>query len=214
MAIDLHNALAQQIGYLHLNLDRLASDDQLLISDDLRGELEYMRQVANETYGQVRSTLALLHSWESVDLTQAIADYFLKVARGARLSNVFTTAGDPTPLRPEIRRQIFSLLQEGLNNVEKHAQAKSVEVSLIWLADCLTISIIDDGVGFDPLSAQTDGHYGLMMMRELAYVLQGELEMDSSPSQGTRLKFTIPLAHIQANPMNNQTLPILTDPPL
>ena len=214
IAIDLHNSLAQQIGYLHLSLDRFASDDQLQISDLLRRELERMRKVANEIYEQVRSTLVLLRSWESVDLTQAIADYFLKVALRTHLSNVFTTTGEPIPLRPELRRQIFSLFQEGLNNVEKHAQAKNIEVNLIWSAECLTMSIIDDGDGFDSLSAQADGHYGMIMMRELTYILQGELEVDSSPGRGTRLIFTIPLRQIQAGPMRDQTMPIHIDPPL
>jgi signal transduction histidine kinase len=208
MAIDLHNVLSQQIGYLHLNLDRLAHDDQLLISDRLKSELERMRHVANETYVQVRNTLALLHSWESVDLTQAIEDHYRKVARRARLSNVFTTAGDPVPLPPEISRQIFSLLQEGLNNIEKHARAKNFKVSLTWTAECLIMSIDDDGVGFDPLSVQSEGHYGLMMMREIVEAMQGELEVDSSYGQGTRLSFRIPLPHVQANPKRDQALPV------
>lgn len=217
-AIDLHNVLAQQIGYLHLSLDQLASDDQLLISDSIRGKLDGIREAANEAYMQVRSTLAHLRSWESVDLTEAIVDYSFKVAQRARLSHGFTFAGEPVPLRAELRQQIFGLLQESLNNVEKCAQAKHVQVSLIWSADCVTLSVADDGVGFDPLSVQTVGHYGLMMMRELVYVLQGELEVDSSPGKGTRLNFIIPLANVQAYPRHDQTLPIkllpFTDPPL
>ena len=207
-AIDLHNALAQQISFLHLSLDRLASDDQLPIGDSVKDELEYMRLAAAEAYQQVRNTLALLLSWESVDLTQAIVDYSFKVAQRAHLSNGFTTRGEPVLLSATLRRQIFSLVQEGLNNIERYAQAQHIHVSLIWSVDCLMISIVDDGIGFDPSSVQTEGHYGLMMMRELVKAMQGHFAIDSSPGHGTELNFTFPLPNIQTDPVGDRNSPI------
>jgi nitrate/nitrite-specific signal transduction histidine kinase len=207
-AIDLHNVLAQQIGFLHLSLDGLASNDQLQMSDQARGELERMRQVAAEAYQQVRNTLAILLSWETVDLTQAILDHSFKVAKRARLTCGFTTDGDPVSLPRELRRQVFSLLQEGLNNVEKYAQAQQIQVSLVWSADFLTMTIADDGVGFEPRSVNTNGHYGLIIMREMVKTMQGHLDIDSSPGQGTRLNFEIPLSHVFAAHPGDQTPPL------
>ena len=199
-AMDLHNSLAQQAGFLHLNLDRLANGDHLPGNSPLRGELEFMRQVANEIYEQVRSTLVFLRSWEDVDLTQAMAEHYFRLARRAHVSYVFRTTGESAPVPVDLRRQIFNLLQEGLNNVEKHAEAKQTQVTLNWFPDCLKMSIIDDGRGFDPRRLQPDGHYGLTMMRELVKTLRGEIEVESSPNQGTRLHFTIPLTneHVMA----------------
>jgi nitrate/nitrite-specific signal transduction histidine kinase len=207
-AIDLHNALAQQISFLHLGLDRLASDDQLRMSDSVRDELEYMRLAAAEAYQQVRNTLVVLLSWDSVDLTQAIVDYSFKVAQRAHMSNGFTTTGEPVSLPSTLRRQIFSLVQEGLNNIEKYAQAQHIHVSLIWSVDCLMISIVDDGIGFDPSSVQTEGHYGLMMMRELVKAMQGHFAIDSSPGHGTELNFNFPLPNIQTDPVGDRNSPI------
>ena len=75
------------------------------------------------------------------------------------------------------------------------------------------MSIADDRIGFDPLSAQTVGHYGLMM-RELEKALLGELNVDISPGQGTQLNFRILLVYLQASAKSDQTLPIYPSAPV
>ena len=216
-AIDLHNALAQQIGFLHLGLDRIAGDEKMDMGESVRAELEQMRLTASEAYGQVRNMLALLRSWESVDLTQAIMDYSFKVAQRAQLLHRFTTTGSSISLPASLRRQIFSLLQEALNNIEKHAFAQQICINLIWSEDYLSIDIEDDGVGFHPPSIQTYGHYGLIMMHELAKTMHGDLEVDSAASQGTRLKLKVPLSD-QCKPVAETSWSMqayaFADPPL
>lgn len=75
------------------------------------------------------------------------------------------------------------------------------------------MNIADDRTGFDPLSAQTVGHYGLMR-RELEKALLGELNEDISPGQGTQLNFRIPLVYFQASAKSDQTLPIYLSAPM
>ena len=95
-------------------------------------------------------------------------------------------------LPPSMRQAIFSLVREGLNNVEKHARAQHVRIVMGWSADSLSMDLIDDGVGFD-LSSVPDGHYGLAMMHEKAAELGGEMSIDSAHGRGTRLSFRVPL---------------------
>ena len=196
-AIDLHNALAQQISFLHLGLDRLAGGNQLPSNAGLREDLEHLRLAAAEAYQQVRNTLALLLPRDSADLTQAIVDHFVKVARRAHLSHAFTTQGEPVVLPALMRRRIFGLVQEGLSNIEKYAQAQHVQVDLVWTADSLSLSIADNGKGFDPSALPGEGHYGLMMMGEIVKTMRGHFEISSSPGQGTTLEFRIPLPAVQ-----------------
>jgi nitrate/nitrite-specific signal transduction histidine kinase len=75
------------------------------------------------------------------------------------------------------------------------------------------MSVADDRIGFDPLSAQTVGHYGLMM-RELEKALLGELNVDIPPGQGTQLNFRIPLVYLQASAKSDPTLPIYPSAPM
>ena len=75
------------------------------------------------------------------------------------------------------------------------------------------MSVADDRIGFDPLFAQTVGHYGLMM-RELEKALLGELSVDISPGQGTQLNFRIPRMYLQASVNSEQTLSIYPSTPM
>jgi nitrate/nitrite-specific signal transduction histidine kinase len=86
-------------------------------------------------------------------------------------------------------------------------------IRLIWSVDYFTMSMADDRIGFDPKSAQTVGHYGLMM-RELEKALRGELKVDISPGQGTQLNFRIPLVYLQTSDKSEQTLPICPSTPM
>jgi nitrate/nitrite-specific signal transduction histidine kinase len=75
------------------------------------------------------------------------------------------------------------------------------------------MSIAVDRIGFDPLSAQTLGHYGLMM-RELEKALPGDLNLDISPGEGTQLNFRIPLLYLQVTAESDQTLPLYPSVPM
>jgi signal transduction histidine kinase len=193
IARTLHNSLAQQIGFLHLSLDRLAGNDRLIESDSLRGELGHMRDVASEAYTRVRDTLSFLQSQEQADLIQAIKTYAQNVVDKTGLKIEFTIHGEALPLTPEIGSRVFGLVQEGLNNIEKHAQAGHVHITLTWLADGLTLGIRDDGVGFDLAAPSPDGHYGLAMMRESVEELGGALSVEGGTGLGVSLRFSIPL---------------------
>lgn len=196
IAYDLHNSLAQQSSYLHLTLERLLHDRGLVMADDVHRDLLQMREVALDMYEQIRGNLTDLHSRETADLVPALTSYTRSVARKARLTIDVATVGEPVRLPPQLNRQIFSLLREGLNNIEKHAQAQSVQIALNWSPDFLTIDLVDDGVGFNPYLIP-EGHYGLNMMQERVSQLAGHMEIESTPGRGTRVELNIPLEHMQ-----------------
>jgi len=200
IAYELHDTLAQHLGYLHLSLDRLANDDRLRPFGGLLQELERMRQTANEAYEIIRDNLTALRVWQAIDLNEALSSYANTFARQTGLKIDLTTTGTPVSLSLPVNRQVFSLAQEGLNNVEKHAQAQRVAIALHWSADSLQISLTDDGRGFDPQAAPAEGRYGLVMLRERVAALRGEMEVESAPGRGATLRFRIPLGHSATPP--------------
>ena len=208
IAYDLHDSLAQQMGYLHLGLDRLSGDAELLDVDKIRQELAYMRDVARDAYEQVRSNLTVLRTWEATDLEQAIANYAQAIGRHAKLEIELTTAGEPLQLPFELRQQIFSLVREGLRNIEQHAQARRVQIALDWSADELRMGLTDDGSGFNASAIDQDGHYGLAMMQEQVADLQGELKIESKLGHGSQLTFRIPLRDLKVRSNNRAVLPV------
>lgn len=196
IAYVLHNSLAQQIGYLHLSLDRLASDSRLHGLDNVHQELEHLRLVASDAYERIRNTLTLLRSPQHVDLALAIAGQAQSITQPAGLQVQITTLGEPRRLAPETCHYIVTLVQEGLNNSVKHAQAHHLDLKLEWSSDDLRVTLIDDGIGFDPATLPPTGHYGITMLREQIKTWGGTFNLESAHGQGTRLAFTFPLPRL------------------
>ncbi|MDG2207736.1 MAG: PAS domain-containing protein [Pirellulales bacterium] len=93
---------------------------------------------------------------------------------------------------PLLEGNIYRILQEALNNVDRHSEAGSVAISLKSTADEIHLSITDDGCGFDPSQAAPD-RFGLRGMRERARLFGGALTIDSRPERGTRIDVKLPL---------------------
>lgn len=86
---------------------------------------------------------------------------------------------------------IYRVAQEALENVLTHAGAKNLLLSLSQAEEAITLSVRDDGAGFDPEQADRFGHFGLLGMRERAEMAGGNLKVESSPGAGTSILLTI-----------------------
>jgi len=94
-------------------------------------------------------------------------------------------------LPPEVETTVYRLVQEALNNVAKHAGARRASGMVAQHGGELIALIEDDGRGFD--AAHTEGHFGLLGMRERARLLGGSLGIASASGRGTRVVLTLPL---------------------
>ncbi len=114
----------------------------------------------------------------------------------------------PLRLSAHIETALFRVIQEAINNIARHAAARNVEIRLEWLDGAASISIRDDGVGFDlnELAGITSREIdsgrsllqgarglGLVGMQERIELLGGEMEINTAPGAGTWLKILIPL---------------------
>jgi signal transduction histidine kinase len=85
----------------------------------------------------------------------------------------------------------FRIAEEALRNIERHARASRVSITLNSPAPGqLQLEIVDDGVGFDATLARP-GHFGLVGLREQAQLIGALLDVDSAPGRGTRLRLTL-----------------------
>ena len=94
------------------------------------------------------------------------------------------------PLPLDLELSLFRIAQEALANVARHSQADCTEVGLSYGGDSITLSVSDDGCGFDV--GKTQGGLGLRSMRERAELLRGELVVSSSLGRGTDVSVTCP----------------------
>lgn len=98
---------------------------------------------------------------------------------------------------------LFSIVTEALHNVRKHARADLVTVSLRLQGDALVLTIEDNGRGFDVEKAlaaarSREGHLGLLNLKDRAALVEGVLDIDSAPGEGTRISVAIPLDVLEA----------------
>lgn len=95
-----------------------------------------------------------------------------------------------TSAGPQVDLAIYQIAKEGLTNATSHSHAQNLWVELTKDLDVVRLVIRDDGVGFDPLAVQ-EGHYGMLIMRERAEAIGGQLFIDSSPGRGAKITLVI-----------------------
>jgi PAS domain S-box-containing protein len=88
---------------------------------------------------------------------------------------------------------LFRILQESLTNISRHANARSVEISLRHDATHIRLDVKDDGRGFDTEAAQKKKAFGLLGIRERVIMLHGKLSITSAPGEGTQVSVSIPI---------------------
>ena len=91
----------------------------------------------------------------------------------------------------------YRVEQEDMSNIAKHVGAETVSVSLVEGQHQITLSVTDDGRGFDPAHATSGSHFGLRTMQERAYALGGTLLIERDTHRGTTLRLTVPLVSSQ-----------------
>jgi PAS domain S-box-containing protein len=195
LARELHDRVGQSLSALNINLDIISRDSQAL-PPALRQRLEDSLGLVDGTLQSIESVMA--------DLRPPLLDeYGLAAALGwhseewTRRTGVQVTVTDRTPdaakgARPEAAVALFRIAQEALNNVLKHAQAKSVRIDVSATDEELVLDVHDDGRGFDPRAARR-GRWGMTTMRERAEAAGGQLHVDATPGQGTRIHARVPL---------------------
>jgi len=129
-------------------------------------------------------------------LSAAMRSYVDALPLAPNQKVMFETDEKVGALAPNAALACFRIVQEGLGNAVQHSGARNVLVRLKSAADCLTVSIRDDGVGFDVKNACTHAanarRIGLSSMRERAASAGGRFEIKSSIGRGTRIRASFP----------------------
>jgi len=100
--------------------------------------------------------------------------------------------GEPRPLTGAVNTALFRMAQEALTNVVKHAHARHAGLHLRYGEEAVTLTVEDDGVGFDAARRGKLGAWGLLGMEERAHLLGGEVRIESTCGGGTRVEAVFP----------------------
>jgi len=139
------------------------------------------------------------------DLSQRMRRFASDIltARQIRLSFRTPNVQREISLGTNIKREVFLIFKEAINNMVKHSECREVMLDLEVESDWLNLRMSDDGQGFDPalaqartgmLSSEMRGGNGLASMRRRARELGGELKVETGAGQGTTLLLRLPIA--------------------
>jgi nitrate/nitrite-specific signal transduction histidine kinase len=190
IARDMHDGLAQVLGYLNLEVQTLAALHKQGKGEDLSLEMDKMRKAIQTANADVRENILSLRTTLATGkgLVSAIGEYLeefgIQTGIETHLSNALTGEIKISSLA-EV--QLVCILQEALANVRKHAQAQQVTVTLknkdVDGREYFVMQVHDDGIGL--LVKPAKNSFGLMTMQERALSVGGQLILTSTPGQGT-----------------------------
>ena len=196
IAQDLHDTLLQ--GLVSASMQLHVAADQLPPDSPARPRLGRVQQLMRQVIDEGRDAVRGLRSGPSADsdLGQAFAAIEHELVDRSEAYSVIV-GGQPRPLHPLIRDEVYRIGREALMNAVRHAEARNIEVELDYEAEPLRVSVRDDGRGIDPevLRSGRDGHWGLSGMRERAERIGARLKISNRDSSGTEVEMSIP-AHI------------------
>lgn len=187
---------------LHDNVGTLVSMAMVhlksLPSDNIRDNTSEATRLLDEVMDTLRDISRSINP-ENIQrrgLSQAIQNELDRMKRTRLFATDFKTDGVVFPIDPQTQVILFRIVQESLNNVIKHSRGTQINVSLTFEAPLLTISVRDNGKGFDIASMNGDdiSHSGLLNMRKRAALIGAKLSIESKPGFGTLVRIIAPLA--------------------
>jgi len=199
LAREIHDGLGGEISTLIIQSEyiwHLAKDEEL------KREIADLKSQAEDAIDELRRSLTVMR--RDFDLHKSIEDYCLRFKDRAQVEYELRILGRTRRIPSEMQLTIFRIVQECLTNIHKHAEAKLANVLLKYEGDLVSLSISDDGVGFD-VNKPKHGHYGMTNLTERARKFRGTVDVQSAPEKGTTIHVTmvVPLegSHVQLIPV-------------
>jgi len=193
LARDLHDSVTQTIYSMTLTTE---ATRHLLDRDPSRvpSQMDMLQELSKNALAEMRSLIFELRPTAAAEigLVQALRSHFQSIEKQSGLSVTFDVVGE-TDITGDRSERLFRIIQEALNNVVKHAQVDEASVTLRFEDEVTSISIEDQGQGFNLETLDTgQNQMGLSSMRERVDMLGGTLSIDSQPGIGTSVKVLIP----------------------
>ncbi|WP_426227409.1 sensor histidine kinase [Pseudarthrobacter sp. DSP2-3-2b1] len=213
LAREIHDTLAQ--GLSSIVLVARAAEKSLAAGDHATaaGHLALVQQTASGNLAEARSFVRGLTSpqLQESSLAESLQRLCgetetLAAARGSGLRCRFELVGGPAELPPQYSVTLLRAAQASLANVKQHAKASTAVVTLAFLGDEVTLDVYDDGIGFTPEAADSgvagraDGSgFGLRSLAARVGELDGSLEVEAAPGEGTVVAIRLPLTAASGN---------------
>jgi signal transduction histidine kinase len=197
IAGELHDSLGQNL-LLIKNRAQLALND-IVVPTNSRSQLEGIQELASQAIAEVRQISQNLHPYQldQLGLTRAMAAMIDNAAQSGPIAFERKLEAVDEVFRGEAATNLYRVVQETVNNILKHSQARRARIVLERDVHEVRLWIEDDGRGFGaglPAREGTHQGFGLKNIAERVRILGGSLRVDSRPGAGTRVEAIIPIA--------------------
>jgi signal transduction histidine kinase len=193
LARDLHDSVTQTLFSVVLTAEAAST----LVERDAAGakaQLERLRSLSRDALQEMRSLIFELRSADlaSDGLVATLRKHCEILGRVRKIEIDVSVEGERA-LPGEIEQALFRIAQEAVNNALKHAAAGRIDVLLLMAPPLVTLTVRDDGRGFDPTAPRIHSkRLGLTSMRERAEALGAKLSVESAPGAGTTVRAEVP----------------------
>ena len=194
LAREIHDGLAQTLGFLKLQAAQMENYLALEDTNRLQNSLKMTYKVLSDAYLDVRQAiddLRITPGSEGLESWVRETCHEFEGNTGIRVNLDISPVAQKLP--PEIQVQLIRIIQEALSNVRKHAQASQAWVEYQLKEQDFLVEIRDDGIGFHPDELPGVSQYGLQGMRERSEIIGADLTIISAPQEGTIIKVRVPI---------------------
>lgn len=203
LARELHDDIGQMLTAVQLNLDHLST---LPLSNAAahEGQLARTRELTDRALADLRRIIAAVRPGilSELGLLPALEWVADRTLRHAGLSVTIEGNLHDGRLPDEVETLLFRIAQEAMGNVARHSQAEQLRVDVQQQDGSVTMTIADDGRGFDPSAVHSRediaGGLGLAGMVERAALVGGQVAVESAPGEGTTIRVVVPVPEVES----------------
>ena len=192
MAREIHDTIAQSLAGVITQLEAIDAGGD--VDGDIARRVLTASALARDGLSEARRSVKALRpsALERSKLPDAIGNLADGWSEINEVPVDVAIVGAVRSLRPEVEVTLLRAVQEGLANAAKHAQPSQLWVTLSFMEDSVALDVRDDGSGFDPEPSRVDGSFGLTAMRQRVENLDGQLNIESAPGEGTAVSVLLP----------------------
>ena len=191
---ELHDDMNQRLAVLAFNIQ--STQKGVDVSSPIYQNLQKLYDGVSSLSDDVRHLAYQLHPsiLDDLGLEVALRSFLNDFSKWEGIPVIFTATDLPVTLDQELASCLYRVAQECMRNVSRHAQATQINVKLIGVEGGVSLSIQDNGKGFEVKEKKSGKQgLGLIGMEERVRVVQGTYEVQSAPGQGTKITVWVPI---------------------
>jgi len=192
ISMELHDNVKAVLGIVHANMYNIAD---LATNKEQASLIDKTNKMMGSAIDELHNISHSLNSnlIKNIGLIEAITKDLEHIQFSKNITHSLEIEGNAIALSPETELHIYRIAQEAIQNCIKHARATNVNFTLKYEPEIFTMTITDNGVGFDKNKVFEMKGLGFLNMFQRARYVHGTLEVQSAPQEGSTITLTVNL---------------------